>query len=418
MPSKNGVEGTLYTYANNPRAQIIQIAAQYGASDVKIATDFEFGVTDKSDAFTSKFPFGQVPAFECAAGCLNDTMAIASYVGGPTLRGEDDFTRAQITQFVNVAENKLFPAACQVLYPCWGLMPNNKNVVSKGHEQLKSFMTSMDKFLEPRTYLVGECVTLADIVMTVYMRDLYSMMFDESSRASYVNVTRWFDTIVHQDEVVRILGETSYCVKPAQFDAKLFNQNNPKQKKEAAPKKDTPKKEQPKKEEAKPAAQEQPKQEKKKPFADLAPTTFDMDSFKRLYWNESTEAVMSYFDEHCKAGGWSVWTSVYKFPMNKQTKANNLCKGIIQRLETFRKFGFGILYSFGDEPDLVIAGVWLGRGDKNFFLEDDNWNTDMDNFELKKVDIHQEEGRALWMRFVAGNVDDWEGKLFNKDFYF
>ena len=42
----------------------------------------------------------------------------------------------------------------------------------------------------------------------------------------------------------------------------------------------------------------------------------------------------------------------------------------------------------------------------------------MDNFELKKVDIHQEEGRALWMRFVAGNVDDWEGKLFNKDFYF
>ena len=52
-------------------------------------------------------------------------------------------------------------------------------------------------------------------------------MFDESSRASYVNVTRWFDTIVHQDEVVRILGETSYCVKPAQFDGELMRERDP-----------------------------------------------------------------------------------------------------------------------------------------------------------------------------------------------
>ena len=43
-------------------------------------------------------------------------------------------------------------------------------------------------------------------------------MFDEATRNTYVNVTRWFDTIMHQDEVVRILGETPLCVKPAQFD--------------------------------------------------------------------------------------------------------------------------------------------------------------------------------------------------------
>ena len=29
---------------------------------------------------------------------------------------------------MNMAETQLYPAACQVLYPCWGLMPNNKNV--------------------------------------------------------------------------------------------------------------------------------------------------------------------------------------------------------------------------------------------------------------------------------------------------
>merc|ERR1712110_1352925 len=99
------------------------------------------------------------------------------------------------------------------------------------------------------------------------MGDLYSMIFDEATRTTYINVTRWFDTIMHQDEVMRVLGETSFCVKPAQFDAKLFAQNNPKQKKEAAPKKEaTPKRDQPKKEEAAPS--EPPKQEKKKaPFS-------------------------------------------------------------------------------------------------------------------------------------------------------
>ena len=51
---------TLYSYPNNPRAQLIQISAQYGGSDVKLAADFAFGVTNKSPEFTAKFPFGQV----------------------------------------------------------------------------------------------------------------------------------------------------------------------------------------------------------------------------------------------------------------------------------------------------------------------------------------------------------------------
>ena len=42
----------------------------------------------------------------------------------------------------------------------------------------------------------------------------------------------------------------------------------------------------------------------------------------------------------------------------------------------------------------------------------------MENFDLKKLDLTNAEDKAQWSRFVAGNVDDWEGKPFNKDFYF
>ena len=54
------VSGTLYTYPGNYRAQKIQIAAAYSGADVKVATEFEFGVTNASDAFLAKFPMGKV----------------------------------------------------------------------------------------------------------------------------------------------------------------------------------------------------------------------------------------------------------------------------------------------------------------------------------------------------------------------
>ena len=62
------VSGTLYTYPGNYRAQKIQIAAAYSGADVKLATNFEFGVTNASEAFLTKFPMGKVPAFEDSTG--------------------------------------------------------------------------------------------------------------------------------------------------------------------------------------------------------------------------------------------------------------------------------------------------------------------------------------------------------------
>ncbi|KAL5272601.1 hypothetical protein ACHWQZ_G000715 [Mnemiopsis leidyi] len=421
MPAKNGADGTLYSYPNNPRAQLIQISAQYGGSDVQMASNFEFGVTNKSAEFLAKFPFGQVPAFESNGVCLNDTMAIASFVGGSDLRGSDEVSRATITQFMNMAETQLFPAACQVLYPCWGLMPNNKNVVNKGHENIKSFMTVLDNHLLDKTYLVGESVTLADLTLAVYMRDLYSMILDEGRRNSFVNVTRWFTTIINQDEVLRILGPTSLCEKPAQFDAKLFQQNNPKPqknapKKEQAPKKEAPKKEEPKKEEPKPEA---PKKERKAPFSNLPPAKLSMDTFKRMYWNEEMPVISKYFDENFVDGEWSVWKVEYKYQneLKRTTTTNNLVKGMFQRLESMKKFAFGLMYVFGNPGDQKLAGVWLGRGGDNFFY-DDNWTIDIENFNCTKLDMNKPEEKALWTKFVAGEIDDWEGRQFEKDHIF
>jgi len=419
MPAPNGVSGTLYTYANNPRAQLIQIAAEYGGSSVKVSPDFTMGVTNTTPEYLAKFPFKQVPAFESSAGNLSDTFAIASLVGGSALRGENEMTRCQITQFMNTAETSLFPAACQILYPCWGLMPNNKNVIAKANVQFNDYMSSLESYLNDKTYLVGEAVTLADLTVAMYLRDMYNMILDESARSKYINVTRWFTTIINQDEVTRVVGTTALCAKPAQFDAKAFAANHPKPaKQEKAKPEQKPKQEAKPKPAAAPAEQPTaPKKETKKPFSDLPKPKMDMEQFKRLYWNAETPEIMQYFDENFIDGEWSVWTTTYKYnnELTVTHKTNNLVKGMFQRLETMKKHAFGLMYVFGEPNDQVITGIWLGRGDKLFFNEDDNWTTDIVHYDTERLDMAKPENRALFEKWIAGGFDDWQGKPFEKD---
>lgn len=51
---------TLYTYPNNFRAYKALIASKYSGANVKVATDFKFGETNKTKDFLAKFPLGKV----------------------------------------------------------------------------------------------------------------------------------------------------------------------------------------------------------------------------------------------------------------------------------------------------------------------------------------------------------------------
>jgi elongation factor 1-gamma len=84
----------------------------------------------------------------------------------------------------------------------------------------------LDEVLITRTYLVGESVTLADISVFSTLVDLYKNLLDAESRATFVNVNRWFDTVLNQAKVQEALKkynfQFSYCTTPVKFDpAKL-----------------------------------------------------------------------------------------------------------------------------------------------------------------------------------------------------
>jgi elongation factor 1-gamma len=80
----------LYTYPENFRAYKVQIAAEYSGCKLKVVSEppeFVLGQTNTTPEFLSKFPFGQVPAFETPDGTpIYQSNAIAYY-------GNNDFLR-------------------------------------------------------------------------------------------------------------------------------------------------------------------------------------------------------------------------------------------------------------------------------------------------------------------------------------
>lgn len=68
----------MYTYPENFRAYKALIAAQYSGADVKVAPNFVFGETNKSEDFLKKFPAGKVSDIvfrrSCKAGLISVHM--------------------------------------------------------------------------------------------------------------------------------------------------------------------------------------------------------------------------------------------------------------------------------------------------------------------------------------------------------
>jgi elongation factor 1-gamma len=99
--------------------------------------------------------------------------------------------------------------------------------VGRAKAETERLLNILDTVLLSRTYLVGESVTLADISVFTTLYDLFKSLLEVETRTKlFVNVGRWFDTILNQTKVKETLSkynfEFSYCVTPVKFDpAKL-----------------------------------------------------------------------------------------------------------------------------------------------------------------------------------------------------
>jgi len=356
----------LYTYENNLRAQKVLIVAKYAGINIEVVSHVDF----KSEEFLKNNPTGKVPVLETEHGFISESNAIVRYIAReakPVLYGKSNLDAGLIDQWIEFAATEVELPSFAWIFPIQGIIPNNPLATKKAQEDVKKVLQILDSHLLSRTYIVGNTVTLADIVLAISLLQLYQLVLDPTFRGPFVNVNRWFSTIVNQPEVHAILGEVKLSEK-AQVAATAAKEK--KAPKEAKPQ---PQKEEKKKEE-KPAADEGDEEEedyekedkkKKNPLDDLPKSSFILDEWKRMYSNNDTRSVaLPWFFEHLDKQGYSIWRADYKYnqELSKVFMTNNLIGGFFQRLEKLHKYAFGSMIIFGEEPELAVSGVWLFRG--------------------------------------------------------
>lgn len=423
--------GTLYTYPENFRAYKALIAAQFSGAKVQVASDFVFGQSNKSEAFLKKFPLGKVPAFETADGkFLTESNAIAYYVSNEQLRGKTDLEKAEVLSFLSLADNELLPAVHGWVFAFMGIIQFQKNNVERAKQDLKATLTALNSRLVNQTFLVGERLTLADIVVFATLLSAYEKVLDPSFRAPFGSVTRWFNTVLNQPQVKAVVKGFTMCAKVAEIDPKKFaefqaktggaqqqQQKEPKEKKEKKPAPAKKEKEPEPAEEmdaAEMALAEEPKS--KDPFDAMPKGTFNFDDFKRFYSNEDEAKSIPYFWEKFDPEHYSIWFGEYKYPeeLTKVFMSCNLITGMFQRLDKMRKQAFSSVCLFGEDNNSTISGVWVWRGQDLAFTLSPDWQVDYEVYDWKKLDPKSEETKKLVAQYFSWSGTDSQGRKFNQ----
>merc|ERR1712076_350507 len=405
------VAGTLYTYPDNFRAQKALIAAKYSGAQLSLAKDFKFGETNKSPEFLKKFPLGKVPAFEGSDGViLTESNAIAYYVANDELRGGSDASaRAQVVQWMAMADNEILPAACTWVFPTMGIMQFNKNATERAKEDVKAALKCLNDHLLTRTFLVGERLSLADIAVATTMLSLYKQVLDPAFRKPFVNVTRWFTTVVNQPNAKAVLGQVTLCTKMAEFDAKKFAEFSGKGDKKAEKKKE-------KKEEDEPEADVPPEPKKADPFEKMPKGTFDLEEWKRFYSNNDEPESVAWFWEHFDHENYSIWRGDYKYndELTMVFMSCNLIGGMFQRLDKLKKNAFASCCLFGKDNDSSISGIWVFKGQQLAFELSEDWQIDYASYDWKKLDSKSDECKAQVAQYWKWEGKDAKGRDFNQ----
>nr|XP_043623885.1 elongation factor 1-gamma-like isoform X2 [Erigeron canadensis]XP_043623886.1 elongation factor 1-gamma-like isoform X3 [Erigeron canadensis] len=378
--------------AVNKNTYKAQIAAEYvGGVEIKLVDNFQMGVSNKTPEFLKMNPIGKVPVLETSEGTIFESNAIARYVArGSSLFGSSAIEYGQIEQWIDFSSFELDANIGGWAYPRLGFRTYIKPAEENYIAGLKRGLAALNTYLASRTFLVGDAVTLADIIVTCNMLLGFKLVMTKSFTSEFPHVERYFWTMVNQPNFSKIVGE----VKQTEAVPPLSSAKKPEAKPKEEPKKEVKKEEalKPKPEAAE--EEEAPKPKAKNPLDLLPPSKMVLDDWKRLYSNTKSNfrevAIKGFWDMY-DPEGYSLWFCNYKYNDENTVSFVTMNKvgGFLQRMDLARKYAFGKMLIIGNEPPYKVKGLWLFRGSEiPKFVMDECY--DMELFEWTKVDLSDE----------------------------
>ncbi|WWC86036.1 uncharacterized protein L201_000907 [Kwoniella dendrophila CBS 6074] len=210
---------TLTGSATNDRVRRVRSAAALAGVEINFnSIDMSKPEEWKNEDFLSKNPFGFLPILELENGTiLRESAAIAEYLAdGTSLIPSDKNQRALVHQWGSTADQELQIPASLANRQLKGLYPYNKpnfdGIIKKINERL----SILDNILINKTWLIGERITLADILIGSSLSFVFSTVIDSKDRVKIPNVIRYYETFVNHPKLLDIYNPINLIdvVKP------------------------------------------------------------------------------------------------------------------------------------------------------------------------------------------------------------
>ena len=177
------------------------------------------GLTNQTPAFLERNPRGQVPTLEVEGGSMFESNAICRYLcnesltllpsGGKTAKpiySRDPMTRAMIDCWLDI-DCELFLTVKDTLDLLLGFKKGSKREDVELRKKMGDYLKAIETKLADSTYLVGDSMTLADIVLFVDLSVYFLYMLKQKDRTKkYPCLSRWFHTMAQQPAIVESVG--------------------------------------------------------------------------------------------------------------------------------------------------------------------------------------------------------------------
>jgi len=381
-------------------------------------SNFEIKVVDyaslKGEEYLKIHPYGKVPSAVTPEGPIFESNTISRYFArkSGSHYGKNAHEQTLVDQWLDNIRMDIAPHN-KVAYSVygWDKFLLSKEEFETGLADYVKTLKVVDGHLKTNQFLVGNELTIADVVLVSDLALSYRWVFTETERKALPNLTAYFDRLVKLTEFKTVLGNIPHLdARPTiKFATKPCTKKEEKPK--AAPKKEEKPKAAPKKEEKK----EEEEFKEEKPVEHKFPeSAFNLHDFKTLYVNEPDKSkALDFLWKNWDNNAFSFWRLRYdKLPSEGKVVylTNNLMNGFMDRADACRKHALGIIGVYGDEPNLDIRGVWMWRGtDVNPYMKE---HPQFEYYECKKLDVNNAEDKALiteyWTKLEA-DVDKVEG---------
>ncbi|KAG2054510.1 elongation factor 1-gamma [Suillus hirtellus] len=403
--------GKLYCVPTMSQTKTIRSVCALAGLELEIP-EYKHFSDNKKPEFLAKFPHGKIPALEGANGFnLTEGVPIARYLAGLApnsgLLGSTPEDVAAVDQWVHFAESEVATFTDIISGMLNNYIPYSKGIHTfMAEHQLRSLNT-LEAHLSTRTFLVGDRITLADIIVASVLQRAVGVTADAAVRAKLINTVRFLETIVHQPKLEAIYGPTEYTEKALQYVPPK------KEKAPAPPAAPKEKKEKPKKvaedddEDDGNLVPEEPKE--KNPLELLPKSTFNLEDWKRAYSNKDTRGAdgsLEWFYANFDKEGFSVWRVDFKYneELTQVFMSSNQIGGFFNRLEASRKYLFGSVGVLGQANASIITGVLILRGQESKAAVD--CAPDYESYSYTKLDVFgNQEDKAFFEGALAWDLE-------------